>query len=412
MSNTARAVPVGKASQMKSAVKQQNMYQQSLERLIERVERSSTHYEALGLRTPATHEEIRLAYLHSLTLLYPPYAVAATVHPQMAPRIERVFSKISWAFSILASRSKRSDYDRTIVQNLAYLGEAERLKRTAAAPAPSVAGKPPPATLPAMPAKAPATPVKPVRRPTASSEGEGISVRSAPSQRAVYGESAKAASASNRRRCDRIRMLLPVRVSGHDRKSGKWHEMGQTVDVSRTGVTLQMRTLVRHGTVLYITLPLPAKLRAHGYSDPSYNVYALVRRVQPAKSGLRIVALEFLGEHPPSAYFEKPWAIYKTAKWNGSERRRAKRKDQSELVIVEYVTGSMKVLAREKARTENVSSSGARIFVNNPPEDFDLVRVTCTRLKFDSLATVSNRYFGIDGSERLCVQFINREWPF
>jgi hypothetical protein len=397
LSNTARAVPVGKASETKSAVKQQNLYQQSLERLIERVERSPTHYEALRVRPSATHEEIRLAYLHSLTLLYPPYAVAATVHPQMVPRIERVFSKISWAFSVLASRSKRADYDRAVVTNLAYVGEAERLKRVA--PAQSVASK------------APAVTVKPVRRQAASSEGEGISVKSAPSQRVIYGESAKSTAASNRRRCDRIRMLLPVRVSGHDRKAGKWHEMGQTVDVSRTGVTLQMRTLVRHGTVLYITLPLPVKMRAHGYSNPSYNVYALVRRVQPAKNGLRIVALEFLGEHPPSAYFEKPWAIYKTAKWGGSERRRAKRKNQSEMVIVEYVTGSMKVLAREKARTENVSSSGARIFVNNPPEDFDLVRVISSKLKFDSLATVSNRYFGIDGFERLCVQFINREWP-
>ena len=401
MSNTARAIPVVKASEAKSAVKQQNLYQQSLERLIERVERSPTHYEALGVRPAATHEEIRLAYLHALTLLYPPYAVAATVHPQMGPRIERVFSKLSWAFSVLASRSKRADYDRAMVQNLAYIGEAERLKRAVATPK----------AAPRVAAKVPALPVKAVRSQPASSDGEGISVKSAPAQRVVYGESARAVAASNRRRCDRIRMLLPVRVSGHDRTSGKWHEMGQTVDVSRTGVTLQMRTLVRHGTVLYVTLPLPAKLRAHGYSDPSYNVYALVRRVQPAKGGLRTVALEFLGEHPPSAYFEKPWAIYKTAKWGGSERRRAKRKDQSEMVIVEYVTGSMKVLAREKARTENVSSSGARIFVNKPPEDFDLVRVTSSKLKFDSLATVSNRYFGIDGFERLCVQFINREWP-
>ncbi|HEV8487405.1 MAG TPA: PilZ domain-containing protein [Blastocatellia bacterium] len=401
MSNTARAVPAGRPSQTKSAVKQQNMYQQSLERLIERVERSLSHYESLGVRPAATHEEIRLAYMHSLTLLYPPYAVAATVHPQMGPRIERVFSKLSWAFSVLASRSKRADYDRALVQNLAYIGEAERLKRTA--PAPPAAPKVAP--------RVPAVPGKPVRRQAASSEGEGINVKSAPSQRVVYGESARTTLASNRRRCDRIRMLLPVRVSGHDRKTGKWHEMGQTVDVSRTGVTLQMRTLVRHGTVLYITLPLPTRMRAHGYSDPSYNVYTLVRRVQPAKGGLRTVALEFLGEHPPTAFFEKPWAIYKTAKWAGSERRRAKRKDQSEMVIVEYVTGSMKVLAREKARTENVSSSGARIFVNKPPEDFDLVRVTCSKLKFDSMATVSNRYFGIDGCERLCVQFINREWP-
>jgi hypothetical protein len=386
LSNLAGTVNAHEAEKPRPTTKQLNLYHLGLEQLIARVERSSSHYEALGVEPSATHEEIRLAYLHSLTLLYPPYAVANTLHSEMVPRIEKAFSKISWAFSVLASRPKRTGYERILA---AKLEADEKAAKTASA-----------------------APVKRVaKQPLSSAADQAISTRSSNTPRTVYAENAKAISSNNRRRADRLKVHLPVRVSGNDRESGKWSEMSKTIDISRTGVTIQMKKLVKHGTVLYVTLPFPSKLRAHGYSEPSYNVYSLVRRVGTAKNGVRVVALEFLGEHPPVGYLDKPWAIFRTKTWAGSERRRAKRKDQSEVVMLEYITGDMQVLAREKARTENVSSSGARILVSNPPAEFDLVRVTSSKLKFDSLATVSNRYFGMDSFERLCVQFINREWP-
>jgi hypothetical protein len=385
LSNLAGTVYAEKADQPKPTTKQLNLYHLGLEQLIERVERSSSHYESLGVEPSATHEEIRLAYLHSLTLLYPPYAVAATLHPEMLPRIERAFTKVSWAFSILASRPKRTGYERILAAKLESDEKASKTASTGAS-------------------------TKAARQPLRSAD-QAISTRGGTAHQTVYAENAKPLTASNRRRADRLKVHLPVRISGSDREAGKWNEMSKTVDISRTGVTIQMRKLVKHGTVLYVTLPFPSKLRAHGFSDPSYNVYALVRRVGAAKNGVRVVALEFLGEHPPIGYLEKPWAIFRTATWAGSERRRARRKAQLERVMLEYITGGMQVLARETARTENVSSSGARILVSNPPQEFDLVRVTCSKLKFDSLATVSNRYFGMDGFERLCVQFINREWP-
>jgi hypothetical protein len=305
----------------------------------------------------------------------------------MLPRIERAFNKCAWAFSTLASRPKRTAYEKILAAKMQTNEKAPKSK-----PASAAAG-----TKPARPL---------------SSSGEGaINIRGAAAHRTIHTETGKPESTKNRRRADRLKVHLPVRVSGTDGQGTKWNEMSKTVDISRTGVTIQIRKLVKHGMVLFVTLPLPSKLRAHGYADPSYNVYALVRRVGAVKNGVRVVALEFLGEHPPVGYLEKPWAIFRTATWAGTERRRAKRKAQSEVVMLEYITGSMNVLARERARTENVSSSGARILVSNPPVEFDVVRVSCSKLKFDSLATVSNRYFGMDGSERLCVQFINREWP-
>jgi len=51
---------------------------------------------------------------------------------------------------------------------------------------------------------------------------------------------------------------------------------------------------VQPGLVLHLNMPLPTKLRSHGYSDPSYQLYAIVRRAEPLKSGTRIIGLEFL----------------------------------------------------------------------------------------------------------------------
>ena len=61
----------------------------------------------------------------------------------------------------------------------------------------------------------------------------------------------------------RFKLTIPARVTGHDRRIGKWHEMTETVEVSRTGVRLQLRKQIKPGTVLYLTFPLPSKLRSH-----------------------------------------------------------------------------------------------------------------------------------------------------
>src|SRR5438132_7630023 len=122
---------------------------------------------------------------------------------------------------------------------------------------------------------------------------------------------------SNRRRTARLRLSLSVRVTGHDRRSGKWQELTTTEDVSRTGIQMNLRQRVRRGTVLHITLPLPWKLRQHGHFDPTFQTYAWVAGVRRSEQvGMRLVGLEFLGAHPPAGYLEKPWAIYRPPGWN------------------------------------------------------------------------------------------------
>jgi hypothetical protein len=125
---------------------------------------------------------------------------------------------------------------------------------------------------------------------------------------------------------------------------------------------------------------------------------------------MREVGLEFLGEHPPSGFLERPWAVFRKA-WGGGERRRAPRVARTEIVTVEYFSESMKLIASEVARTENVGRSGLRLAVRAAPVEFDLVGVSCELYGFDALAAVRNRFSAKDALERLCVQFIDKEWP-
>jgi hypothetical protein len=234
---------------------------------------------------------------------------------------------------------------------------------------------------------------------------ETVSLDRLPAQKHVYTESSSGADNDNRRRCERFRLLIPVRVTGVDRKHGKWTEMSKTVDVSRTGITLKLARRVKHGMILHVILPLPIKLRSHGYSDSSFRVYALVRRIDPPVAGQRTVALEFIGEQPPSGYLEKPWAVFREKSWKGIARRREPREERSDVVTVEYLDEHSQPLGQEMALCENRSESGMRLKMRKSPPEFDLLRVICLNAGIEKMAVVSNRYVGGDGAERLCLRF-------
>ena len=123
------------------------------------------------------------------------------------------------------------------------------------------------------------------------------------------------------------------------------------------------------------------------------------------------MGLEFLGEHPPAGYLEKPWAVFRTRQWTGSERRRGEREPRTETVVLHYLDNSQEVIRKETARTENLSSRGARILVKSAPQEIERVRVTSGEYKFESLAVIRNRYIGTDSVERLCLRFLDCEWP-
>jgi hypothetical protein len=377
-------------------------YYLELERLLERVESSVTHYQALSVERSAAYEEIRLTYYQVLALLYPAYKLSATVPVEMLPRIERAFGKVSRAFSVLANYAYRHSYDNALQGRTPDTRPSTTAHTSSAASVKHISDE-------WSPAGAVSSPAQPAAARTSE---QPININNRPSMQKVHSAFSDSAANDNRRRCERFRLSIPARITGFEKKTGKWNEMTETVDVSRTGVNLRMRHQVRHGTVLYLTLPLPSKLRGHGYAEPSYNVYALVRRVDPPRNGSRLVGLEFMGEHPPMGYLDKPWASFQTRRWGGNNRRRKDRRELTEIIAVEYFNESTQLVAKEMGRTENISRGGMRVCVRTPPPEFDMIRVSCPSHGFESFAAVCNRYVGKDGFDRLCLRFLNNEWSF
>lgn len=393
--------PVGNAADMMSA------YFLDLEGLLSRIDSATTYYQILGVDRVDEQEKIKSAFQQLLNLLFPPYVIARTMPAEISARIERAFTKAAQAFAVLASFDRRKNYD-------------DALHSIASKPVVNTAQKQTPAYQPQRPQRPSGSQSKELQPSsngggrtsdsTVAAENYDLSLN-VPRLGEVYRESVKAKGGDNRRRTERFKLSIPARVTGYDRNGGKWHEMTETIDVSRTGIRLRLRRRVKHGTVLFVTLPLPTKLRGHGFSEQSYNVYTLVRRVEPPKQGVRSVGVEFLGEHPPKGFLDNPSAIFRSKRWGGHERRRPNREDRSETIRIEYFDDSMQSIAREQAKTENVSRTGLRITGTAAPPEFDMIRVTCPRLKFEGLAALRSRYRGKDGVERLCVQFVDKEWP-
>jgi DnaJ-like protein/PilZ domain-containing protein len=368
-------------------------YYLEIEYLLERVEGANTHYQTLGVERSASNEEVILAYQKTVTVLHPSYhKVRAAVPDDMLVRVDQAFKTVSHAFSVLTDSTQRSQYDKQQRTPVSY------------------------ATLPLdLPKPRPHARTREAQSTTAAPSeqvnAEAVQINVAPEMRPLFTKASTHEASAERRRCERFKLSVPVLIAGYDHTGGKWQEVTKTIDVSRIGVALRMRRHVKHGLVVHITLPLPTKLRSHGFSEAGYNMYAIVRRVEPVIDGMRVVGLEFIGANPPADYLYKPSAAFRTQKWNGPNRRREPREKRSEAVAVEYLDESMERITREAGVTENVSPSGARVCVKAAPPEFEFVRITSPNRSFNSLALVRNQWTGTDGFERLCLQFVDQKWP-
>jgi hypothetical protein len=368
-------------------------YYLEIEYLLERIEGANTHYQTLGVERSANNEDVILAYQKAVTVLHPSYhKVRAAVPDEMLARVDQAFKKVSQAFSVLTNSKHRSQYD----------GQNRAPRSYATLPLDLSTLQPP---SPEMQSSQ----ESPSDNKHASSDAVQINV--AAEMRPVFTKAVASEDSVDRRRCERFKLTVPVLIAGYERTGGKWQEVTKTIDVSRIGVALRMRRPVTHGLVVHITLPLPTKLRSHGFSEAGYNMYAIVRRVEPLVDDMRVVGLEFIGANPPADYLYKPWATFRTQKWIGPDRRREPREKRTEPVAVEYLDASMQRISRDAGVTEDVSLGGARVCVKAAPPEFEFIRVTSPNRKFNSLALLRNQWSGNDGFERLCLQFVEQNWP-
>ena len=371
----------------KPTEKQIRAFFRELKQLLDRVERANTYYQVLGVDRLAATGEIKVAYLRAVAFLHPSYfEIAVSIPSSLIPQIDEAFERVSRAFAVLVSFNRRVDYDNTLLKEMTVAADEAYIEhRTGDLPTEYCA-------IAAETLQEEASP--------ANSQREG----------ATTGEPVLAIK--NRRRSERFKLTIPVKITGYDNKFGRWHELTQTLDVSQMGAKVRMRRRVQLGMVVNLALPLPTNLRHGGAPGSTYTVYALVRRVEPPKGGLRTIGLEFLDEKPPEGYVERPWDTFDPGAWTGVERRRWPRENRSQAVWLEYFTESMKCLGREIARTENISKQGMRIVhLKNAPSGFDIIRISTPSRRLQRFAVVCNRYVGADRFERLCLRIIGEEWP-
>ncbi len=404
-------------------------YYLELERLLDRVESAVNHYQSLGVDRSASTEDIQIAYREAVTLLYPSqYGININLPESMEEKNKKALEKVSQAFNTLANYGRRVEYDNSLRKKTAApipVRTPESFQRQEL-PVPKLDQPAQQSTTPAPLESTPAQvgieadkPMSDTSSPQAAQKTTSAPVAQEElnllnllaTHKEVYVEDVGVDASRDHRKCPRFKMKIPVRVSGYDKEGNKWKDMGQTVDVGRFGVAFSMRARVRRGMVVHLNLPLPVRLRAHGYSDPSYSVWAIVRRVEPPKNGVRQVGVEFLGEHPPPGFLAKPASLYRNRNWDGVERRREERKAVAEQVKLEFLDENQNTISKEKGTLENVSPNGARVRLKSVPDAFDLVRVTGRSGSFTSLANVRDWFMGKDGYERLCLHFLEEKWP-
>lgn len=374
--------------------------------LLERLDQAVTYYQLLGVDRSAPEDEIVQAYHDAIAVLHPAYhKVRAAVPDEMLMQVDTAFDKLSKAFLVLTNPRQRADYDAALGhRKVAPPVETIKPKKRTSGSLKRASGSLKRASGSLKRDRAEQE--RPAKRHSAP-----LAIKVPTPQVLFTRPATEAAAVVNRRRAERFNLSVPIFVKGYDRQGNRWQEVTKTINVSRLGVALRLQARLCHGAVVHVTLPLPTKLRSHGFSEPGYNMYAIVRRVEPADGGTRVVGLEFIGNQPPAGYLHKPWSAFRTQPWNGPDRRREPRVERAERVLVEYLDEARALLGREVAVTENISLGGARVRVRQAPEDFEMVRVTSGNQDFSSLALVRNRFTARDGEQRLCLQFLEARWP-
>src|SRR5438270_1005407 len=244
----------------------------------------------------------------------------------------------------------------------------------------------------------------------------------------------KDSAEKSRRLRERIRLHLPVRVSGRDSVDHEWTEMSRLVDVTPFGARLRLKRPMEVGRLLLLTMAMPRQLRCFDHVEDQYRVWSLVRNLKlldalKEKGALIEVGVAFVGKRPPRSFEINPARRYeigtpKSGLWtlqeestrtlseiSASEKRSETRYTIPTEVTVDVYSENGTFSQREATVTENISPHGAAIFTALELEEGRFVRLQSKTHAADVIAVVRKRRIGADNIARLHLEFIGGEWP-
>ena len=232
-----------------------------------------------------------------------------------------------------------------------------------------------------------------------------------------------------RRRRERVRLSLPVRVLCREGAREEWTEQTRLEDVTPFGASFRLRRPVDVGRLIHLHMPMPRQLRCFDHIEDQYRVWALVRRLTQAgetAGGEQLFELgvAFVGKHPPASFKADPRTRYNIAAdptdqalWRADEHKRAfveERETRLPLpveVVVEVLDEGGAVAQSEQTVTENISRTGAAVFTSLKLERGRFVRLRSARYSLAVLAVVRRTRRGEDHIDRLHLEFVDRQWP-
>jgi len=212
------------------------------------------------------------------------------------------------------------------------------------------------------------------------------------------------------RKDPRMALRIPVKVDGFD-LAGPWQEMTVSDDTSAGGVAFQIAHPVQFGQVLLLSLPLPKRFRQYDLTDPSYHVYAVVRRAETVQ-GRTTVGVMFLGKTPPRGYEKNPAGRYLLSEDPGPGTRTERRAhERHEMHYNLRLSRQGEGAEKEFTVAENLSKGGARVLTTLPVVKGEIIIVEEMAGPFRSRAEIRNIYIGKDKVPRLNLRFLDAEAP-
>ncbi len=247
----------------------------------------------------------------------------------------------------------------------------------------------------------------------------------------------------SRRQRERLQLSLPIRVQYNEKIGEVWEETTNLIDVTPFGAGFALLHSIEIGRLIKLTIPMPRLLRCYDHLEKQYQIWGLVRHIRPHPSttlfrDCRSIGVAFIGKNTPASYAENPGQLYEAIEsdelgfWKlrevaspesgapassseisivGTDLRKQRRQTVPLSVTIGVINERGDTVASEMTVTEDVSATGAAVFTTLEITPGSLLRLTSEEYNITIVAVVRARKNGKDGTARLHLEFVDRQFP-